>query len=143
MVIMPTRFPVVLIGLIALLAGPPACGEKPTAPAAPRQSSPEKGRLLFIQVCTQCHGADARGVDFLGADLKASAFFNQSDEQAVIDLIVRGKPATADRPAMPPRGGRLSMTEDDIRDIIAYIDSLPGPSVPQAPPAEASPTTAP
>lgn len=143
---MLTRFPLILMALLALLVGAPACGEKPAAPvasAAPRQASPEKGRMLYMQVCAQCHGAAARGVNFLGADLKTSAFFNQGDERAVIDLIVHGKPATSDRPAMPPKGGRLNMTEDDIRDIIAYIHSLPGPSVPETPAAGTSPTDTP
>ncbi len=142
---MRTQFPIILIGLLILLGGPPACDEKPAAPSssAPRQPSPDKGRMLYMQVCAQCHGAAARGVNFLGADLKTSVFFNQSDEQAVIDLIVQGKPATGDRPAMPPKGGRLNMTEDDIRDIIAYIHGLPGPSEPEAPASDPQPSTPP
>lgn len=139
---MYTRFPLILIGLFA---GLPACGEKPAAPAsaAPREPSPDKGRMLYMQVCAQCHGVAARGVNFLGADLKTSAFFNESDEAAIIQLIEQGKPATADRPAMPPKGGRLNMTEDDIRDIIAYIHALPGPSAPEPAEPDASPTTPP
>lgn len=42
-------------------------------------------------------------------------------------MIKQGRPATGERPAMPPKGGRLNLTDDDIRDIIAYVKSLPGP----------------
>lgn len=136
------RFSLVLFGLLTLLSGPSACGEKPATPT-PRQPSADKGRMLYMQVCAQCHGVAARGVHFLGADLKTSTFFNQSDEQKVIDLIVQGKPATADRPAMPPKGGRLNMTFDDVRDIIAYIHSLPGPVDSEPPPAGTQPISPP
>lgn len=122
-------FPVLLLALS--LAG---CGERP-APVTPAQTSAPsaaQGRSLYIQVCAQCHGMDARGHKFLGADLKTSVFFNQSPEDEVVAMIVAGKPATADRPAMPPKGGRLSLTEQDIRDIIAYIHSLPGPASPDS-----------
>lgn len=133
----------VLVVLFSLLAGLSACEENKPAAPAPRQPSPEKGRMLYMQVCAQCHGVAARGVHFLGADLKTSTLFNQSDERRVIDLIVQGRPATADRPAMPPKGGRLNMTEDDVRDIIAYIHSLPGPTATEATPAATQPTTPP
>lgn len=80
-----------------------------------------------MQVCAQCHGMDARGHRFLGADLKASPFFNQTPEDDVLAMIKMGKPATTDRPAMPPKGGRMNLSDEDIRDIIAYIKTLPGP----------------
>lgn len=110
--------------LIGLVVG--GCGQQPPTPGQPRAVSIDSGQRLFTQVCAQCHGMGARGLPFLGADLKTSAFFNQSPEDEVIAMIGQGKPAAADRPAMPPNGGRLDLTPDDLRDIVAFIKSLPG-----------------
>lgn len=40
-------------------------------------------------------------------------------------MIKVGRPPTADRPAMPPKGGRLDLTDDELHDIVAFLRTIP------------------
>lgn len=111
-------FPVIVV--TAALMG--SCGEP--EPASPHVVSLERGKGLYTQVCAQCHGLDARGVPMLGADLTTSTFFLESTDDELVAMISKGKPAADGRPPMPPKGGRLDLTEHDLLDIIAYIKTL-------------------
>jgi len=87
----------------------------------------ENGQKQFT-TCAGCHGPDANGLPNLGKDLHNNAFLTaMTDDQAVAFLKV-GRPA--DDPlnttgvAMPPKGGNPAFSDDDLRDIVAYLRTL-------------------
>ena len=88
-------------------------GQPPTvvAQAAPDVS---QGRSLYYQVCALCHGQSAEG----GGPVPNLKEF-QGSEERFIKISLNGRPDKG----MPPWQGKLS--EDEIRLIFAFIQSLP------------------
>jgi mono/diheme cytochrome c family protein len=92
-------------------------------PIAPTAQSIERGRQLFQQDCTACHGADARG------DGPAAAMLPQHPKDLTRiapppifpDGVVAYRIANGDH-SMPAWKSVLS--SDDIWDLINYIRSL-------------------
>lgn len=116
-----------------LIAAPPA---EPIS-----LSTAVHGRDLFASVCIACHGADATGVEGLGKSLVVSDFVaGQSDEQ-LHQFLMTGRP-NAKPIAMPPRGGRDDLTDDDLRHIVAYVRGLQDPRrMPELPAVVVAPPT--
>lgn len=123
--------PVLLLAIALLLV---ACGggEADTtsgaddAPAAAVDTA--NGETVYLNTCASCHGADAMGVDGLGKALAGSAFVADTSESDLVALITTGRPAgdpdNATGVDMPPKGGNPSLSEQSIRDVVAYLKSL-------------------
>ena len=87
---------------------------------------PAKGATLFAQNCTSCHGVNLEGT--IGPALnpieKIPGIPNSLDPNFLIQIITTGRkhqsgdPKTAD---MPAKGGNPSLTDQDVRDLAAYI----------------------
>jgi len=87
---------------------------------------PAKGATLFAQNCTSCHGVNLEGT--IGPALnpieKIPGVPNSLDPNFLIQIITAGRkhqsgdPKTAD---MPAKGGNPSLTDQDVRDLAAYI----------------------
>ncbi|UCG40367.1 MAG: cytochrome c [Acidimicrobiia bacterium] len=94
----------------------------------PPLANVQNGEAVFLSTCTSCHGEDARGIEGLGKPLAGSDFVAQSSESALVRLITFGRPASdptnSTGIAMPARGGNPSLTEQSIRDVVAYLKSL-------------------
>jgi mono/diheme cytochrome c family protein len=99
---------------------------------------PNKGQTLYLQNCASCHGANLEGG--IGATLnpidKLPGVANPLDPNSLIDIITNGRthqagdPKTAD---MPKKGGNTNLTNQDVRDLAAYIiqqNSIPVGSLP-------------
>jgi mono/diheme cytochrome c family protein len=99
---------------------------------------PNKGQTLYLQNCASCHGANLEGG--IGATLnpidKLPGVANPLDPNSLIDIITNGRthqagdPKTAD---MPKKGGNTNLTDQDVRDLAAYIiqqNSIPVGSLP-------------
>lgn len=114
---------VLIVAGLGALAG--CSGRDPGVkmPAAPPDAA--RGAEFFATICAQCHGPDARGVVGRGKNLRASAFVEASSDADLVAMIRGGRPPTTEHPAMPPKGGRLDLTDADLFDIVAYIRSLP------------------
>jgi mono/diheme cytochrome c family protein len=83
-----------------------------------------KGRAIYEKHCLICHGSRGKGDGPTGkvlippaTDLTSAASKKKSDAD-LLKIIRDGKPPTA----MPAWKGQLS--EQDIRDVLAYIRSL-------------------
>jgi mono/diheme cytochrome c family protein len=110
---------------LALVLAPGGCGrDEPgaTMPAFPPDAA--RGAELFATVCAQCHGPDALGITGRGKNLKTSPFVAASSDAELVAMIRGGRPATTEHPAMPPKGGRLDLTTQDLFDIVAHVRSL-------------------
>jgi disulfide bond formation protein DsbB len=86
------------------------------------------GEELFVQSCSSCHGADAKGIPSVGKDLTSGDFIpNMSDDQFVTFIKTgrpSGDPDNTTGIDMPPKGGNPALSDEDILDIIAYIRSI-------------------
>ena len=86
---------------------------------------PVAGASVYSGVCSACHGADLQGIDGLGKQLAPSDFVADMTEEELAAFIIVGR--AADDPentqgiAMPERGGDPSLSDQDMRDVAAYL----------------------
>jgi cytochrome c5 len=73
--------------------------------------------------CFACHGAEAQGLPAAGDALTVSLEWAQYDWTSIDSLINAGIPQTLTRSPipMPPRGGKSSLTADEVRRVAAYV----------------------
>ena len=123
-------------------AEPAAPAPAPAAaePAAPAQAPapadlPEgvtaemvqAGSTLFAgSVCTACHGPQGGGVQGIGPDLTDSTWLTGDGSFASIaQVITEGVPVPVEHPGpMPPMGGNLGLTVQQVRELAAYVYSI-------------------
>jgi mono/diheme cytochrome c family protein len=86
------------------------------------------GKTLFQTTCVGCHGVDARGTALIVKNLVGGKFARTSTDDAMVSLIRTGRPAddpvNVARIAMPPRGGKPELSDDNLKDIVLYLRSL-------------------
>ncbi len=124
-----------LLVLGLMLAGPAAAQE-----GGP--GDPEQGAELFAENCATCHGQ--RGEGRIGAQLN-DVFVSMNPEADLYNTISQGRPGTFMPPWHVDHGGVL--TEVEIHDIIAYIESWgttyePSEPLPPRPAQEIPPVAA-
>ena len=130
-------FVTVAVALTVLVAGPAFSGGDPaTSPppvssestSPPPQGDPVAGDQIFSSTCSACHGPSAEGLTGLGPALVNSSFVSSLSDQELVTFLEVGRPA--DHPdnttgiAMPPKGGNPSLSDDDLRDVVAYLRTL-------------------
>jgi mono/diheme cytochrome c family protein len=98
----------------------------PTGTAAALPGDPTKGATLYGQNCATCHGASLEGG--IGAVLnpidKLPGVPNSLDTNFLIDVITNGRnpqPGDPKQIAMPAKGGNAALTDQDVKDLAAYI----------------------
>jgi ubiquinol-cytochrome c reductase cytochrome c subunit len=94
-------------------------------PADPQQV--ERGRQLFLEGCSSCHGLDARGIEGTGPSLRGAG-------AAAADFYLSTGRMPLDRPGDEPVRSRPRYPQDEIDAIVAYIGSFGGPPVPDVRP---------
>ena len=103
--------------------------KRPAASPTPTASGPlGRGADLFAQNCSPCHGPDAEGLPRLGKNLRTSAFVRGLSDTDLLDFINTGRsaddPVNTTKVDMPPKGANESLTDDQLKLIIAYIRSV-------------------
>jgi ubiquinol-cytochrome c reductase cytochrome c subunit len=93
----------------------------PTAAAANSQVS--RGRQLYVEGCSSCHGIGARGVQDQGPSLVGAG-------AASADFYLRTGRMPLSEPGHQPERAQPAYPDDQIEAIDAYIGSLGGPSIP-------------
>ena len=102
-----------------------------------------EGQGIFQSICSACHGFDARGLPGLGKNLIESQFVHGLTDDQLLAFIIHGRdtsdPMNTTYVAMPPRGGNPSLTDDQLRSVIAYLrtqtlNAAGGQSAPTAAP---------
>jgi mono/diheme cytochrome c family protein len=114
---------VILLGLGIFVGGLAWLLDTPKPPPG----TPRVARL-YLGLCATCHGEDGRGswratLFLIRPGKLAEAVSGQPDEY-LVDIIKNGG-APIGRPGMPAFGGSLS--DDDIRALVAYVRTLGGP----------------
>ena len=124
----------ILLTVVALAAA--ACGgsdddgggTETTAPSGGGSGNAAAGEAVFQSTCATCHGVDAEGIDGLGKGLHDNQFVQSNTDDEMVAFIKVGRPASD--PAnttgvdMPPRGGNPSLTDDDLFDVVAFLNTL-------------------
>ncbi len=83
-----------------------------------------KGNVKFMGTCKACHGADAKGLPNLGRDLTISEFVKSKTDEELLAFIIEGREPEGEFAEMPPRGGNAALSDDDLRNIIAFVRSI-------------------
>jgi mono/diheme cytochrome c family protein len=121
---------VVTLGLAAVAAVAAGCGGgSGRGPgSADRAAAVARGATVYSGSCAACHGPAGEGVTDLGPALSGNAFVAARGDDEVVAFLAQGRPASD--PAnttgidMPARGGDPSLTDADLRDLVAYLRSL-------------------
>jgi ubiquinol-cytochrome c reductase cytochrome c subunit len=109
---------VLLVLVLALVCAPPAAAE-----------SVSRGRALFVEGCSSCHGFDARGVAGQGPSLVGAG-------AAAADFYLSTGRMPLDAPGRQPLREDPAYDRTDIDALVAYVASLgPGPAIPDVDPA--------
>lgn len=99
-----------------------------TAAGQPAQGDAALGEAVYGGTCVACHGPGGAGITGLGKPLAGSEFVQSLSDDELVAFIEEGR--LADHPdnttgvAMPPKGGNPSLTEQDLRDVVAYVRTL-------------------
>jgi mono/diheme cytochrome c family protein len=125
---------VVGFGLTALAAASPQPGTQQGAPQSPQPAQgpqgvsglpgdASKGETLYNQTCTACHGAALEGG--IGPPLNPIKNLgntkNPLDPAYLHNIITNGLSGVGGYGQMPPKGGNDKLTDQDVKDLAAYI----------------------
>jgi ubiquinol-cytochrome c reductase cytochrome c subunit len=126
---------------VAAFAKPPQAA--PVAPSTPggglepepAASEPgplqSRGRALFEEGCSSCHGFDGKGVPGQGPSLIGAG-------AAAADFYLRTGRMPLDVVGEEPLRGKPHYPEDEIDALVAYVGSLGGPPIPAVHPGRGS-----
>jgi mono/diheme cytochrome c family protein len=122
-----------VIGVALVLALPAAAAAqgKDSLPPGVTPDMVKAGKSLFAGagICQACHGADAKGVPGMGANLTDTKWLHSDGSyDAIVKQIMTGVPAnksTSGTP-MPPKGGG-ALTDAQVNAVAAYVWSLSHP----------------
>jgi mono/diheme cytochrome c family protein len=87
-----------------------------------------RGQSHFAETCAGCHGFNGEGVSGLGLPLVTSPLVMYASDDDLLLFLREGRPA--DHPdntvgiSMPASGGRPDWSDEDLRDVIAYLRQL-------------------
>jgi len=105
----------------------------------------EHGKTLWLATCRSCHGIQGEGIPGQGKDIRGSEFIAGQSDEDLVKFVKIGRmpfdPLNTTGIQMPGRGGNPLLTDDDLRDIVAYVRTFPGK--PTAEEAEAAAAAAP
>lgn len=99
--------------MVASAAPAPAASAAPAAEPAAAASS-GGGEAVYSKACIACHSTGVAGAPKVG-DKAAWEPRTAQGLDAMVASAVKGKGA------MPPKGGQMSLSEDDIRSAIQYM----------------------
>ena len=116
----------------ALLALAALCGAAAIATLAGAQAPSgggdvARGRALYVDGCSSCHGLDARGRPGQGPSLAGAG-------AAAADFYLSSGRMPLDDPNEQPLRNKPAYSRRTIDDLVAYVGSLGGPAVPHVDP---------
>lgn len=128
---------VVLAGLLVLrLAAasepsraqdPAPASAAPQAPGGPVTEQERRGRALFVDGCSSCHGEDLRGIPGRAPSLRGVGAL-------AADFYLRTGRMPLDDPEDQPLRNQPAYTQEQRAALIAYIGSFGGPRIPEVHP---------
>lgn len=78
--------------------------------------------------CFACHGAEAQGLPAAGDGITSALFYARHEWKSLDSLITAGLPDALTRSpiAMPGRGARGDLTQDEVHRVAAYVWAISG-----------------
>ncbi len=93
-------------------------------PAGVTRAMMTEGRKEFAATCVVCHGPDARGTQ-LGPSLREGDWIGISGSyDDIVQVIREGVPRPARYPVPMPPGGGGDYSDEQVREIAAYVYGL-------------------
>jgi len=93
-------------------------------PAVVISGSSTTASAIYATSCMGCHGPASAGMQFIRAD-----FLKKSDLE-IMTMIREGRAANAidntSGKAMPANGGRIGMTDQELKDLVQYLRQTKG-----------------
>lgn len=83
--------------------------------------NPTRGAAIYAQTCVACHGSDGRGRIPGAPDFTKKGGVLSKPHSALQVHIEHGFSSQSSPISMPPRGGNPGLTDQDIRDVHAYL----------------------
>jgi len=95
--------------------------------AAPVCATQHAGEKIFEQTCAACHGSDGTGAIAGVPDLtQLKGFrFGENSNTALFEHfthVKQGIKSSSGSISMPPKGGNPDLTDQDIRDVLKYMN---------------------
>ena len=125
-VAVPAFFVLTALATLADSSPSPSGSGSAASGAGALPGDPSKGQTLYSQNCATCHGAALEGG--IGAKLnpidKLPGVKDALDPAFLIDIITNGRtpqPGDPKQTQMPAKGGNSSLTDQNIKDLAAYI----------------------
>lgn len=109
----------VIIAALTLPAA--AAGAAPQTICGFSGGDPDKGKAIYAKACVSCHGANGRGTLRGAPDFSKKGGVLKESHAALQDHIIRGFKSPGSPAAMPPRGGKPGLTDQDMKDVHAYL----------------------
>jgi ubiquinol-cytochrome c reductase cytochrome c subunit len=117
---------------VILLAPSTGFGQDGSAGSAPASDSQiARGRSLFVEGCSSCHGFAADGIRGVAPSLHGVG-------AAAADFYLRTGRMPLSAAGQEPQRRRPAYSSSQIADLVAYVGSLGGPPVPHVDTAGAS-----
>ena len=86
------------------------------------------GAHLFATACATCHGFAAEGFPGLGKPLRGNRSIWEKTEDQLVHFLKEGRAAedllNTTGVEMPPRGGDPDLSDQDLRNIAAFLRSI-------------------
>ena len=115
----------ILVALAVVAAGGAIAAGAAQAPAQGGGDA-ARGRAIYAETCSSCHGADLRGIPGRGPTLHGVG-------AAAVDFYVSTGRMPLARPGIEPMRAEPQFDRRDIEALIAYVGG-PGPAVPAVDP---------
>ncbi|MCP3958400.1 MAG: cytochrome c [bacterium] len=88
----------------------------------------KEGQAIFDRICATCHGKDANGLPKLGKGLRNNEFTKSLSDVELGEFLKLGRAATHPLNTtgvdMPPKGGDPTITEEDLKNVVAFLRTL-------------------
>ncbi|HLA66035.1 MAG TPA: c-type cytochrome [Acidimicrobiia bacterium] len=105
-----------------------ACGGSDGDSDDTSQTAVAAGHEVFTTACQACHGTTGEGVTGLGSNLQESQFVRDTSDVDLAAFLEVGlsadDPANTIGIAMPAKGGRTTLTTDDLSNVVAYLRTI-------------------
>jgi mono/diheme cytochrome c family protein len=104
-----------------------------TGPGTVTAQNHEQGKRIYLSYCSTCHGEKGKGdgmatqsLPVRPADHTNGVVMNQLSDQFLVDIITKGGSGAVGKSSFMPAWGS-SLTEKQIRDIVAYLRTIADP----------------
>ncbi len=93
-----------------------------------------RGQTVYEETCVVCHGADGKGEIPGVPDFTKPDGPMKTPDNIHFGHVIDGFESPNSDMAMPPNGGNPDLTEQDVRDVLAYMRDRFGKNIEQQPP---------